>query len=76
MLSASCDRALAVGRYDQLFIVINGYYILRWLLGREEIAAALEWSEKEEALYTKCFAGLGFRRAQVTLLDLTWLGLA
>lgn len=54
--------------YDQLFIVINGYYILRWLLGREEIAAALEWSEKEEALYTKCFAGLGFRRAQFSRL--------
>jgi len=54
--------------YDQLFIVINSYYIMRWILGREEVAAALEWSVEEEALYTNCFAGLGFRRAQFSRL--------
>ena len=26
--------------YDQLFIVINGYYILRWLLTQETLCAA------------------------------------
>ena len=54
--------------YDQLFIVINGYYILRWLLSRESLVSALEWSEDEEALYTNCFAPLGFRRAQFSRL--------
>uniref|UniRef100_A0A7S2FQG0 Cyclic nucleotide-binding domain-containing protein n=1 Tax=Haptolina brevifila TaxID=156173 RepID=A0A7S2FQG0_9EUKA len=50
--------------YDQLFIFINGYYILRWLLTQEALIGALEWNEDEEALYTNCFAPLGFRRAQ------------
>jgi len=54
--------------YDQLFIVINGYYILRWLLTQEAIASALEWSDDAEALYGKCFAPLGFRRAQFSRL--------
>lgn len=54
--------------YDQLFIVINGYYILRWLLGQEALAGTLEWEAEEEALYTNCFAPLGFRRAQFTRL--------
>ena len=25
--------------YDQLFIIINSYYILRWLLSREQVCA-------------------------------------
>ena len=54
--------------YDQLFIVINGYYILRWLLTQEALVSALEWSADEEALYTNCFAPLGFRRAQFSRL--------
>lgn len=54
--------------YDQLFIVINGYYIIRWLLGQEVLASALEWEEEEEELYINCFAPLGFRRAQFTRL--------
>lgn len=54
--------------YDQLFIVINGYYIIRWLLGRELLASALEWEPNEEELYTNCFAPLGFRRAQFSRL--------
>jgi len=54
--------------YDQLFIVINVYYILRWLLTQEVLASALEWSEGEEGLYTICFAPLGFRRAQFSQL--------
>jgi len=54
--------------YDQLFIVINGYYILRWLLTQEALASALEWGEDEEALYSNCFAPLGFRRAQFSRL--------
>jgi len=54
--------------YDQLFIVINVYYIFRWLLARETLATALEWSEEEERLYTECFAPLGFRRAQFSRL--------
>lgn len=54
--------------YDEMFIVINAYYILRWFLSREEMVVALDWSEEEEALYNNCFAGLGFRRAQFTQL--------
>ena len=65
---ATNDEDLFPIFYDQLFIFINGYYILRWLLGREQIALAQEWTEEEEALYTKCFAGLGFRRAQFSRL--------
>ena len=67
-LRATNDEDLFPIFYDQLFIFINGYYILRWLLGREQIALAQEWTEEEEALYTKCFAGLGFRRAQFSRL--------
>ena len=54
--------------YDQLFIVINSYYILRWLLTQEALASALVWEENEEALYKNCFAPLGFRRAQFSRL--------
>ena len=54
--------------YDQLFIVINGYYILRWLLTQETLASAFEWRGEEESLYTECFAPLGFRRAQFSRL--------
>jgi len=54
--------------YDQLFIVINGYYILRWLLTQETLASAYDWQVDEEALYTNCFAPLGFRRAQFSRL--------
>ena len=54
--------------YDQLFVVINSYYILRWLLSQEELARALEWDTDAEALYTQCFAELGFRRAQFSRL--------
>jgi len=54
--------------YDQLFVVINSYYILRWLLSQEELARALEWNTDAEALYTQCFAELGFRRAQFSRL--------
>ena len=53
---------------EQLFIVINGYYILRWLLAQEALVSALEWSEEGEALFTNCFAPLGFRRAQFSRL--------
>ena len=31
--------------YNIIFVVINGYYILRWLLTREALLNALEWSE-------------------------------
>jgi hypothetical protein len=54
--------------YDQLFIIINGYYILRWFLGQESLVSALEWTEDQEALYKNCFAPLGFRRAQFSRL--------
>jgi CRP-like cAMP-binding protein len=54
--------------YDELFVIINAYYILRWIVSRESIAAASEWSEEEEELYTECFAELGFRRAQFSRL--------
>ena len=54
--------------YDQLFIIINLYYILRWLLSRDEVAVSIEWSKQEEELYSNCFAGLGFRRAQFSRL--------
>ena len=67
-LQATNDEDLFPIFYDQFFIVINGYYIMRWVLSREEIAAALDWTEDEETLYTNCFAGLGFRRAQFSRL--------
>ena len=54
--------------YDQFFILINGYYILRWFLAREALAGALEWTSQQESLYTNCFAQLGFRRAQFARL--------
>jgi len=54
--------------YDQLFIVINGYYILRWLISQEALVSAFEWKQEEEELYTNCFAPLGFRRAQFSRL--------
>ena len=31
--------------YNILFVVINSYYILRWLVTREALLNALEWSE-------------------------------
>jgi len=54
--------------YDQLFIVINMYYVFRWVLSREALVGALEWNEDEESLYKNCFAPLGFRRAQFSRL--------
>jgi len=50
--------------YDQLFIVINGYYLLRFLLNREEDFEVLEWGEDQQILYDRCFAPLGLSRAQ------------
>ena len=54
--------------YDQLFIVINAYYIFRWLISREALVTALEWNTDQESLYANCFAPLGFRRAQFSRL--------
>lgn len=54
--------------YNLIFIVINGYYILRWLLTREALLNALEWSEESERVYRGCFKPLGFRKAQFSRL--------
>ena len=54
--------------YDELFIFINGYYVMRWFLNREDVSAAIDWTEEQEELYANCFAGLGFRRAQFSRL--------
>ena len=50
--------------YNVLFIPINGYYVMRYLLNRE----AIPFTEEEEALYTRCFAPLGFARGQFSRL--------
>jgi len=54
--------------YDQLFIFINGYYILRWVLNWEAFVAGIEWEPQVEQLYADCFNPLGFRRAQFARL--------
>jgi len=55
-------------QYNQFFIVINAYYILRWLLNREALVAALDWPQEGQKVYTDCFAQLGFNRAQFSRL--------
>jgi len=54
--------------YNILFVVINSYYILRWLVTRESLLNALEWSEDSENVYRGCFKPLGFQRAQFSRL--------
>lgn len=54
--------------YDSLFIVINLYYIMRWWLNRESAALALDWVNREKALFENCFAPLGFRPNQFARL--------
>jgi CRP-like cAMP-binding protein len=54
--------------YNILFVVINSYYILRWLVTREALLNALEWSEDSENVYRGCFKPLGFQRAQFSRL--------
>ena len=50
--------------YNFLFLPINGYYVLRWLLNRE----ALAFTAEETALYLNCFASLGFSQGQFSRL--------
>jgi len=50
--------------YNFLFLPINGYYVLRWLLNRE----ALAFTAEETALYLNCFAPLGFSQGQFSRL--------
>jgi CRP-like cAMP-binding protein len=54
--------------YDQLFIIINGYYVLRFFLNEEETFSTLDWSEEQATLYYEGFETLGFRPAQFTRL--------
>jgi len=54
--------------YNLLFVIINSYYILRWLVTREALLNALEWSEDSENVYRGCFKPLGFQRAQFSRL--------
>lgn len=54
--------------YNFIFLVINGYYILRWLVTREALLNALEWNEDCENVYLGCFKPLGFERAQFSRL--------
>jgi len=54
--------------YNLLFLVINSYYILRWLVTRDALLNALEWDEDAENVYRDCFKPLGFRRAQFSRL--------
>lgn len=54
--------------YNLIFLVINAYYILRWLVTREALLNALEWNEECENVYRGCFKPLGFQRAQFSRL--------
>ncbi|KAL3927255.1 MAG: hypothetical protein SGPRY_002913 [Prymnesium sp.] len=54
--------------YNELFIFINGYYILRWILHWDAFVAGIEWEKEVEDLYVNCFSLLGFRRAQFARL--------
>lgn len=54
--------------YDEIFIIINMYYIMRWFLARDDVAHGAQWSENEESLYTQVFAPLGIRRGQFSKL--------
>lgn len=67
-LASTSDEDVFPIFYDQFFIFINAYYILRWWLNRENAYVALGWSTEEEELYTNCFAGLGFRRSDFAQL--------
>jgi hypothetical protein len=50
--------------YNLLFLPINGYYVLRWLLNQEALALTAE----ETSLYFNCFAPLGFSQGQFSRL--------
>lgn len=54
--------------YNQLFIIINAYYILRWLLDWEPFVAAISWEPAAEQLYLSAFEPLGLGRSQFARL--------
>lgn len=45
--------------YNLLFLPINLYYVLRWVVNNEELLL----NPEEELLYTDCFEKLGFKKA-------------